>query len=276
MKRLLCLLLCGLFVMGISACAMNTPNGESSTQENNEMPYVILVENGEYTLSFKDGYDYKGSNEGSEQELVKCVKFSSMREMVNDINTGNFTPKEMETIGSFWRNEDDKIEICDMSKLYVACYPVAFSRSSVSWYGRTYTFHVAAGDNGPYGFINPMDQEEYENEVNMCKNFGEYVRAEITAVITETERNATVYEYVTGQGRECRVKYYEIDGGDKVLHIRETYALEENSSVPSFMNIYGRMNGKCFNVYISNLLERPSVEWLSEFGLREYVETEVA
>lgn len=69
--------------------------------------------------------------------------------------------------------------------------------------------------------------------------------------------------------------YYVITTSEKTLHIFETYDAASNVA-PDSIDIPGEQQGEYFDVYISNFEERPTVEWLLEFGIKEYGETPAA
>ena len=69
-----------------------------------------------------------------------------------------------------------------------------------------------------------------------------------------------------------KVLVYQITTDDSVFHVKETYRLNESKTVPQNITVYGTCKNQYFDIYIQYLTERPSVAWLSSFGLREYVE----
>ena len=74
---------------------------------------------------------------------------------------------------------------------------------------------------------------------------------------------------------------YDITVNNTVLHVEEEYileiknnVLETSETVPHDISVYGenKENGTRFFVYVSDLAERPSIEWLSCFDMEEYKE----
>lgn len=197
--------------------------------------------------------------------------------MISDIKTGNFTAEELGKISKFAKDENGRVFICNLSNMYTASCPSDMEMTSVTWYGGdAYCFYLSADGDGPTGSVDFKSQKRYEEDINFYCNLEEETPLEVTAVGSEPERNATSYEMIDKLDRAIKFVIYKTGEGDAALNIVEHYCLEENSSIPSYIIILGQENGKCFEVIVKNLQERPSVEWLSQFGIREYVETEVA
>lgn len=277
MKRLICILIAGLLLMSVAACAKRSADGVQDMQGNKEMPYSIFVENGEYFLDFGDGCTSSNDNGSKEDiELVRIVRFSTVQEMINDIKTGNFSAEEMDIIKGFRKNEEGLVQICNLSSLYSATYPSTFTSQSIAWVGTGYYIDITTGENGPEALLVFKSQERFEYDIDFYRNFEEQRRITVTSVSSDLERNATVYEYLNYAGKESKAYFYVIGEGDDALYIWEQYSAEEGYSTPNEIAVWGQEQGRYFKVIISNLQDRPSVEWLSQFGIRKYVETEVA
>lgn len=278
MKRIICIILVALWLAVLSGCAENSLDNKQNGQVNKDMPYTIQTENGNCFLAFKDGYitsDDGGNTDN--QELVKYICFSSIEEMINDIQTGNFSEKELEKILEFPKDENERVFICNLSNMYTACYPSDMELKHVTWYGGDgYSFSLSADEDGPKGLIRFLNQKSYEEDIIFYSNFDENPLIEEISVSSDPERNAVVYDYVTSFGDKFKLLFYAIGEGTDLLYIAETYAMEDSDIVPGDISIWGQSEGKYFYVFINRLQERPSVEWLSQFGIREYVETEVA
>ncbi len=81
------------------------------------------------------------------------------------------------------------------------------------------------------------------------------------------DRNATVIE---NQGLYGLVRryLYEISDDSVAYTIREIYYdVEENSTVPDSVYVFIETDYQCYYVEWYGLTERPSVEWLTSFGL---------
>ena len=279
MKKYLCVLMVVCLLMSLAACAKIDANNTQESEFGNEMPYSIHVENGEYFLVFKDHFEVAESDETDEQKLARSIRFETIEEMKNDFETGNFSERELEII-SEWREEDEeKVQICNLSSLYTARCPSDLTVSSIGWYGGDgYLITMRADADGPKALMSYGVTPEYNEErIELYSNYEENPRITVKAVSFDLERNATIYEYITSViEREYKLIVYSIGEGTEMLYVVETYDVMSNDEVPSSIEIYGQEQGKYFRLDITNLQERPSVEWLSQFGLKEYAETEVA
>ena len=277
MKRFICIILATIWLAVLPGCAKNSLDNKQNGQVNKDMPYTIHMESGTCYLAFKDGYiSSDDSGNTDDQELARHIYFCTVEEMINDIQTGNFSDKEMEILTEFSRDENGMVKICDISSLYVAEYPSTFSTHRIVWGGMYYYFSLGTGGSGPHANLDLIDKETYESKIDFFSNFDENPLIEEISVSSDPERNAVVYDYVTSFGDKFKLLFYAIGEGTDLLYIAETYAMEDSDIVPGDISIWGQSEGKYFDVYINRLQERPSVEWLSQFGIREYVKTEVA
>ena len=279
MKKCLCVLMVGCLLTSLVACAKIDANNVQGSEYTNKMPYSIHVENGEYFLVFKDHFEVADGDETDEQKLARSIRFETIEEMKNDFETGNFSERELEII-SEWREEDEeKVQICNLSSLYTARCPSDLTVSSIGWYGGDgYLIIMRADADGPKAQMSYGVTPEYnEEQIEFYSNYEEEnPRITVKAVSFDLERKATIYEYLTSDEREYKLIVYSIGEGSEMPYVVETYNVMSNDEVPSSIKIYGQEQGKYFWLDITNLQERPSVEWLSQFGLKEYVETEVA
>lgn len=277
MRRYICLLLVILLVVILAACTEKPLDSKKNGQIKNEMPYTIHKENGKCSLVFKDGYITPNDSANKEEcKAIRYIYFDTVQEMINDIKTGNFCDEEKEIMMEFRENEDGVVQICDISSLHTALYPSTFIYQSIGWYGTVYFYTLSSGENGPKAVLNFVPHETYETDIDFYRNFDELTKAEMISVSSDPDRNAVVYDYLNILGEESKMLVYTIGEGTEPLHIAECYRLEESDTVPAYIKLYGQSKGKYFCVFLNQLQERPSVEWLSQFGICEYVETEAA
>lgn len=106
--------------------------------------------------------------------------------------------------------------------------------------------------------------------------------SEYTDVKYETagERNSDIYYYECGFG-ECKDIKYKIECESKIIYVREFYILEAKSdsdpssdTVPysAYIFVYDE-NGEDYMVFMNDLTERPSIEFISELKLERYDES---
>lgn len=263
----------------LAGCSAGVGTSQSALAEPTyDLPYEIMRDDDGYYLLLEDDI-VTDDLEGSFSEESPNIKFGSMEEMVQDIRTGNFTDDELKVLSEFVKDDDGRIDICNLSKLYNAYTPDKFDNNRIIWTGNTYTFEFLNNDNkyycAIYGEISNTDKEKaIEDLINGSK----LQDATVLSREQKEERNATVVTYSmiqVGITYERKMMYYTIENGNKNVFVVEKYALSTDT-VPSIIEMFGIENGVNYYVGMTYPQERPSVEYLMGFGFREYVETEVA
>lgn len=244
-----------------------------------DLPYEIIIENGEHYLLLKDSIAGDDESDKTSASTGTFVEFESIEEMAQDIKTGNFTESELKQISKFRKDEDGRTVLCDLSKLHEAYTPEQFANQEILWFGNNYRFDFS--QNEDYfecrmiaGF--PNDSKDFAiADITDCTD-----KPNFTLLSTEqiSDRNATMITYtsgVNGKIKERKSIYYELENGDKELFVYEEYSLLSDK-VPYMIVVFGTEKEFDYSLYIYFPPERPSVEYLLGFGFREYVETEVA
>lgn len=197
--------------------------------------------------------------------------FSSLREMQQKLKNGDLAEEEIAELMRYAPKDTNIVEICNINKLYEAIYPEDIEVEYIMFTGRGYTYELG---NGTIGYIYYLCQDDYESLFEDEYNFtigGPFFT--VLSVEQVADRNAEVLRYDNGiLGMECRRVRYTNETDHGTQYVLEVYEGDTLSSV----NIYGMSNGAYYSVFIAYPEERPSLEWLSSFGLREYVETEVS
>lgn len=226
--------------------------------------YTLFWENGKSYMQLVSVPDDESSN-GSFSQVINYPEFSSVREMKQKLSMGDLTEEEIEALMVYAPDNANTIEVCDINSLYEAIYPNDITMKYIIYYGQTYSFALDGG------YISCLTQEAYHskfdrdyNGTNLSDNIV------ITSERTVDDRNAEelVYNYY---GTEIRRVRYSNETSHGTQYILEIY----REGVINGVYIFGTSNGAYYGVYMHDLEERPSIEWLSSFGLREYVETEV-
>lgn len=244
------------------------------------MPYDILVEDETWYLVMKGKYAQDPSDYGSWELFEECVEFKSMAEMKNDLETGNFTEEELEMISGYITDSKGRLPICDLTALIEPTYPSDFVYQTITWTGRSYTFSLDVNESivrgDLYADFQFKNQRDWKYSVDFYSNYEEQEDS-ILKVTTEPERNAKVYYFTMFGDRGKKNVYYTIETGSKQLYIweeyDEMYSINRDPSVPWKILIYGKQDETYFYVSMRDFKERPTVEWLSEFGVKHYVDT---
>ena len=243
-----------------------------------ETPYI----SNEYVLEYENDKCYMsfiGERKVEEKDLSECIffglTFTSLDELKDTIINEKFTDGQLNVIRRDFTNKDTKkIQICNPNKLYQAVYPEKYEATMLVWEGLT------------YGWV--FDDKEISSMSYITKDaFDRFYKQYITgcgelSTVTKTEkiedRDSTVTYYTTTEG-EFKQVCYEVEQGEKTLHVAEVYYLKGYSEyiknnisldVPNRITILGEQKNEYFRVFLSKLEQRPSEEYLLEFGLREF------
>lgn len=269
-----------LLLLALAGCCSAPPK----ITQYNTAHYSIAVKDGQYLLTpINTLFSINSRSSINASQHLLYPKFSSVSEMRQGIITGSYMEEPlaeayMYALTSSSEVSTGTIEICNLDKLYECTTPSDMDTLNIVWYGGSYLFNLS-GETTLAG-IHCCDQEEYIANFNEgYMDFLSNPKVVVTNQEAIEERSATVY-YSTTSIAEMKDICYEIIDGDKHIFIQETYLLESNhdlleesSATPLSIKLWGTENAGYFYGSIHNLSERPSVEWLSQFGIREYVET---
>jgi len=222
---------------------------------------------------YMQGHPGNSSNAFEGDALGKAYypTFSSLSEMQQKLKTGDLAPEEIAELMRYAPKNTNIVEICNINKLYEAMYPENIEVEYIMFTGRAYSYELG---NSITGSITYLCQEEYERlyDAQYIHPLG---KSGITILSVEQvdDRNAEVLRYDNlSLGIECSHVRYTNKTDHGTQYILELYAEDTLISI----KVFGVSNGAYYRVSLHDLEERPSIEWLSSFGLREYVETEVS
>ena len=244
------------------------------------MPYTLKVENGQYFMEFTEkAPSFSGS------QSIFWPEFSSVKEMKNAIMTGRFSGLEMEVLRTYAeKNEKGDVLICDVDNISEPVLPAEFSLDRIVWRGLNYTFYYYTENDGSIyiRLHNPeRDKEMFEK---YYANYQDHHSVLLTGQDVEPERNATVYYYESPSTKLKQIQYV-IQSEEKTYYVNEYYATgrtdgspstttdDHSDTVPRYVQVWGTDKGVEFYAMI-DIDERPSMELLSQIGIRKYVETE--
>lgn len=270
--------------IGLAGCTSKEEPGANRTYITDY--YAVCVDGNQCYIQIDALYQ---SLQGDEDCLIfEYPCFSTLTEMREAIVTGTISEKEMQTVfNTANRCEDGSIEICNVDKLYECVLPAELSVKHIIWTGIMYDYRVSGSiASGSFICLNETDYQD--NIDSQYKDFLDNEQLIITKQEYEEDRSAVVYHY-TGERSNGKYICYEIGTGDKRIIVQEVYrfgvgkeALTTDDTtlvsdeVPDNVRLWITDGSGYASVLLNGFSERPSVEWLSQFGLREYVETEVA
>ena len=242
-----------------------------------ETPYI----SNEYVLEYENDKCYMsfmGERKVEEKDLSECetfgLTFTSLDELKDTIINEKFTDGQLNVIRRDFTNKDTKkIQICNPNKLYQAVYPEKYEATMLVWKGLTYGWVF---DDKEISSISYITKERFDYSYK--QDFSDFTEMQTVSKTENIEdRDSTVTYYTTVAGEFKRV-CYKLEQGEKTLYVAEKYCLEgytdytkNNVSldIPKSITILGEQENEYFRIYLSKLEQRPSEEYLLEFGLHE-------
>lgn len=160
---------------------------------------------------------------------------------------------------------DRKIPI--FNHIYVPILPESAQIRKITWYGNSYILDISCDQARDVNYDPYVTQAEYQKTISHYKDFAANNKT-ITSTSFDSERSATVYNYIWPSGSEHRLVYYSVTSNGAEYHIAENYSSPE-ATVPESTNVYCTDNGRYFSIFLYDQAVRPSVEWLTSFGIVE-------
>ncbi len=248
--------------------------GIDDAEKNEDFDYQIIEIEGNTYFSFDDESRYKDL---STSQMAPVVSFKSMRAFYEGMNCGTLTEEQKKIVAKFDRNEAGQIQICNTNNLVTPIVPEDVQIRSIDWYGKYYSAMIG-GD--VYGYITPCDKATYNKraeEVSITQN----ERITITSVEFDEDRNAEVTNYNTKNARLKQIRY-TVQSGDRQIVVIEKYNLEVlnpsvegmleiSDTVPASIQLFCIEDGRYSYGWLTSFEERPTVEWLKDWGLSGFV-----
>jgi len=241
--------------------------------------FRIEEKNGEYILHFNgEPPEVPTFAPGiSVSQDAPHVDFSSMAEMKQDIQSGNFTENELVHIQRFYQKDSKgNVLVCNLNKLYEPISPSSWNMeiTNIWWSGLYYSFLLEDHSKNARATVQLYgNREAYEQSKNRQLDLSSLADNPTAIQVQEEDRNATVYKW-SNQGVDFKVKTYTIEDGN-TLHVYESYSgnIATGNFPLELVSLYGEYQGVFFCVTLTKLKFRPTMDELKAFGIREYVET---
>lgn len=238
----------------------------------------ILYKTPKYTISKDDGGYYINLLEDIKQQeetgmVLGTMQFTSLEEMKQKLKSGDFSDGEMQVINRFPKDEQNRVKLCNVDRLYEPVTPSEMKYTRVSLKGERYGFGFEKYNMKFLCLTSGMYERTMERYAKQFDIYDDMIQKKVS------DRNANEYYYSTPVGRFKNVEYTYSDG-KKTLLIEEEYNLEiynpettdlpVSSTVPDCITIYGTQGDLHFEVFMIGFESRPSLEWLSAFELKAY------
>ena len=268
------IVLLALFVI-LAGCGKQSSNARVIASH--EDYSIVTDDDGCYLVFDEKGKFANDVNDLSASIAAPSLSFKSIEELRDKMLEGKLSVEEKTTIQKFSKDDAGKIKTMDFDNLYTPLVPTDSEIGAVSWSGgELYTFYIDSEicssmklrvlneSNYASSFKNQYEDKLHNNDL-----------VDIYKTETIEDRNATVYYHTTIAG-ELKAIQYTLEVNEGKLTISETYqirmedsSIEVSETVPSSIEIFGELNDTYFYCTLYHFTERPSVEWLSSFGLVE-------
>ena len=254
----------------VAAATDARPSTQAGTQAiGHGGTWAAVDENTDYSLSVVDGRNYlnfDGGNAAS-SSIKDTVYFETVDAMVTAIRTNSLSPDQCETIRNSFPQDANGIRIVDLDHVFDAALPDGLFVNCVEWEGPSYTFEFD-DENGVFGNLRVLTKEDYET-LYADQYTAFFDRAGITVLArgNVADRNAEAVLYESPDGTLRAIRYALANG----VTVVETYFAPggTSSAIPVTVELYGETDAAAFYAKLYELTERPTIEWLSRFGLTE-------
>lgn len=248
-----------------------------TTQDGN---YSIYTKDGVWYMEFHS--DSPGDDQmtpGSDQPQANASmtkeypQFETISDMQSKIKNGDIPERQLASLQADSTN--NVLEICDPDELWDLTMPGDLAYDYIVWHGNTYSFQFIQTDL--LGYFECCDEETYHQQFE--ENYGPFSNENCSVFADKSisDRNAREVMYMT---RSAMLKdvLYNFSSAQWNIYVVERYALayfsnpaahEEYTSetVPQSIRIFGNDGNRYFYGWMTELVERPTLEWLGAFGL---------
>ena len=202
--------------------------------------------------------------------IAEPVSFPTVDMLKDRVLNYKLTEDELKRLYLLYGDPQDRIVLYDLYALTDPSLPIGISDVQVNC-GPDFSifFALPLERAGSYHILTADTYTELSREYNGPPSY-----ASVKETYVEEERNATVYDYVTAaEGMYRQMSYTVVKNGTE-YKIVEKYNISVTLSVhpvsetiPYAVNVYYESGGQYYLLSISSPAERPSVEWLTAFGV---------
>jgi len=261
------------YMAGVSAASVaDAPVTQAATQgwsqAGTEGTAATHELNTRFTLSTVDGRVYLNFDEGNDpiDPHFGSLDFPSLDALVAAIRANDLFDVQCETIRTIFPRDENGIRIIDVDHVCDPLLPDDLFVGCVDWEGPSYAFEFD-GRNAVSGILRVLTKEDYATVfADEYETFFDRETITVLSRINVADRNAEVVRYRTSTGEDYQAIRYALANGVKVV---EFYRVQEGTplAIPEKVALYGESGDAAFQAELYDLTERPSVEWLSQFGL---------
>ena len=277
------LLITSLFTACTEDKGVNSVLQESSAtqKESQKANATYMASEGEPFILFNTDFLAALKQDVNQSMRADYPEFDTLSEMKAYIKAGDFTDSEIMTfINSGAIDTAGRLEVFNIEKLYDITAPSDLTKEKIAWEGKYYS--ISFESDQANAFVCVVNREAYDSIIEEKNQAAFQPDHQILSEEQIEDRDARVVYYQSNTAKLKRY-YYTLESNGNELYICEVYRLEMfnrtdipvSESVPRGIDIVGKNDDGYFHVYLSGFKERPSVEWLSSFGIEDYVEESV-
>lgn len=209
-------------------------------------------------------------------KLIKqaSIAFDSIDDFVDTLKNGKLSNEQLAVAYKTFKRDDNGIKVCDINSIKIPVSPNEMNCKTVYWNGELYSFYLEK-ENNAIAYYHVLDKSTYDNQYeNNYTRFFENENVTITKILELPD--STEYYYSTAKSDMKKIRY-ALSNNNTNLIIDETYRLsmvdgtiETSNDIPYKINIYGEKAGDYFSISIFDFVGKPSPEWLTQFGIKNY------
>ena len=294
--RLVTLFMCAIMLL-LSACAVPSENPPAAPTDTSPETYMSEPpENSLYTIERGEGSihlivndeelisawkQYAADKEAETQSdviyrsvmeipIAEPVSFPTVEILKDRVLNYKLTEDELRRLYLLHRDQQDRIVLYDLYTLTDPSLPTGISNVQVNCAPDfSIYFSLPLDRDGSYLILNADTYAELSREYDGPPSY-----ASVQETYVEEERNATVYDYVTAAKGLYRQMSYTVVKNGIEYKIVEKYNISVeftsypvSETVPYAVDVYYESGGQYYLIAIFFPAERPSVEWLTSFGV---------
>ncbi len=237
--------------------------------------YRLLKQDGKRYIVFDEVQIYD-SDDVENQVDEASIFFNDVTEFKNAVTRGNLTEHQKSIVAQSFAKDAYGIRTCDFDRLSVPATPDSVTVDGVYWEGESYTYSLFSPEIecGTMLFMTPEHYSEHYQRQYVTLFDRDTVGVTDTSV---TDDGKTVIHYTTRNGELMDIRY-TLETDEKTLIVAERYRInvgyvENSDTIPSSIQIYcSNDDGACFYVWLYGFTAKPTEEWLSQFGMKLYVD----
>ena len=233
--------------------------------------YAIYHTDGVYTIHGGSGGSVGGSSGVVDDcQMVQQIKFSGLSDMRRIIFEGQLSDRALQIMRVFPKSKSGGVLLFDPDNMQDIVVPDDIHVNNlIIWYGCAYQFELSNDVLSGTLTYDVVDDSETRAEDMIWEG----KNAENLSVTYDPERDATVTVFGSDNSESAwKQIVYTQTAGNKTVTFVEKYMKGANQEVPDSIHFWGTDNNNYFYGWFSNIKERPSLDYLMQFGLKPYEE----